>query len=352
MAIKLKSEEVYKRCEELIFNFETTKEVEPLTGTIGQDRAIASLEFGLNLPSKGFNIYALGAPGTGKMRAIRTLLSEKTKKEPVPPDWCYLYNFKNPDAPIAVSLPAGKALEFQKDMENLINSLKVEIPKAFESKEYDKQRNKILEDFQQKQKEWFSTVEEEARSKGFAIRKALAGLIIVPLKRDGEPLTEEEFQSLDIETRKRIDEIGKVLQEKLDDVVRAVKEAEKIVKEMLLRLERQIALDVIEQPIEELKKKYSFNDKILNYLDSAKEDILNNIQDFKTHEEQVPPMPPFMKLQREVSFTKYSVNVLVDNSSTKGAPVIFEPNPTYLNLFGRIEYKIQYGMAITDFTHH
>lgn len=350
MAIKLKAEEVYKRCEEIIFNFETTKEVEPLTGTIGQDRAIASLEFGLNLPSKGFNIYALGAPGTGKMRAIRTLLSEKAKKEPVPPDWCYLYNFKNPDAPIAVSLPAGKAVEFQKDMENLINTLKIEIPKAFESKEYDKQRNKILEDFQQKQKEWFSTVEEEARSKGFAIRKALAGLIIVPLKRDGEPLTEEEFQSLDIDTRKRIDEIGKMLQEKLDDVVRAVKEAEKIVKEMLLRLERQIALEVIEQPIEELKKKYSFNEKILSYLDAVKEDILTNIQDFKISEETVPPMPPFMKIQREVSFAKYSVNVLVDNSTTEGAPVVYEPNPTYLNLFGRIEYKIQYGMAITDFT--
>lgn len=350
MAKKLQPEEVYKKCDDKIFDFETTEELPPLIGTIGQDRAIASLEFGLNLPAKGFNIYALGEQGTGKMRAIRTLLSEKAKQEPVPPDWCYVYNFKNPDAPIAISLPAGKAVEFQKDMENLVNTLKVEIPKAFESKEYDKQRNKILEDFQQKQKEWFSAVEEEARTKGFAIRKALAGLIIVPIKRDGEPLTEEEFQALDPDTRQKIDELGKMLQEKLDDVVRAVKEAEKLVKDMLIRLERQIALDVIEQPIEELKKKYSFNEKIVHYLEAVREDILNNLQDFKIQEEAVPPMPPFMKIQREVSFSKYSVNVLVDNSSTQGAPVIYEPNPTYLNLFGRIEYKIQYGMAITDFT--
>ncbi|MGB9822912.1 Lon protease family protein [Thermodesulfovibrio sp.] len=347
---KLQADEVYKKCDHNIFDFETTEELQPLAGTIGQDRAIASLEFALNLPAKGFNIYALGEQGTGKMRAIRTLLSEKVKKEPVPPDWCYLYNFKNPDAPVAVSLPAGRAIEFQKDMENLVNTLKVEIPKAFESKEYDKQRNKILEDFQQKQREWFSTVEEEAKAKGFAIRKALAGLIIVPVKRDGEPLTEEEFQALDPDTRKRIDELGKMLQDKLDDVVRAVKEAEKLVKDMLIRLERQIALDVIEQPIEEIKKKYSFNGKIIEYLDAVKEDILNNIQDFKIQEETVPPMPPFMKIQREVSFSKYSVNILVDNSATEGAPVVYEPNPTYLNLFGRIEYKIQYGMAITDFT--
>ncbi|MCX8033691.1 MAG: AAA family ATPase [Thermodesulfovibrio sp.] len=350
MILKLTSQDVYKKCDEYTFKFETTLDEKPLTGTIGQDRAIAALDFGLNLPAKGFNIYALGAQGTGKMRAIRTLLSEKVKNEPIPPDWCYLYNFKKPDNPIAVSLPAGKAKEFQNDMGNLINTLKTEIPKAFESKEYDKQRNKILEEFQQKQKEWFSAIEEEARNKGFAIRKALAGLIIVPIKRDGEPLTEEEFQALDLDTRKRIDEIGKMLQEKLDDVVRAVREADKMVKEMLVKLERQIALDVIEQPIEELKSRYSFNEKIIQYLDAVKEDILNNLQDFKIQEEVTPPIPPFMKIPRDVSFVKYTVNILVDNSATEGAPVLYEPNPTYLNLFGSIEYKIQYGMAITDFT--
>lgn len=350
MILKLTSHDVYKKCDESIFKFETTLDEKPLTGTIGQDRAIASLDFGLNLPAKGFNIYALGAQGTGKMRAIRTLLTEKVKSESTPPDWCYLYNFKKPDNPVAVWLPAGKAKEFQNDMANLINTLKTDIPKAFESKEYDKQRNKILEDFQQKQKEWFSAIEEEARNKGFAIRKALTGLIIVPIKRDGEPLTEEEFQALEPETRKRIDEFGKMLQEKLDDVVRAVREADKVVKEMLIKLERQIALDVIEQPIEDLKNKYSFNEKIIQYLDALKEDILNNLQDFKTQEEITPPVPPFIKIPKEASFVKYSVNILVDNSNTEGAPVVYESNPTYLNLFGSIEYKIQYGMAITDFT--
>jgi len=235
-------------------------------------------------------------------------------------------------------------------MENLISILKVEIPKAFESKEYDKQKNKILEDFQQKQKEWFSAVEEEAKEKGFAIRKALAGLIIVPIKRDGEPLTEEEFLALDAETRKRIDEMGKILQEKLDDVVRAVREAEKIVKDMLTRLERQIALDVIEEPIEKLKQKYSFNEKLVDYLATLRDDILNNLQDFKISEEAVPPVPPFMRVQREVFFAKYSVNVLVDNSGSQGAPVIYEPNPTYLNLLEELNIKFNMVMAMTDFT--
>lgn len=350
MTTKLKPEELYKCCDVDFFKFNTTEDLPKTGGTIGQEKALKSLDFGLSLTSKGFNIYALGESGTGKLRSIRALLNEKAQKEPIPSDWCYVYNFKDPDVPIAIELQPGMGLVFQKDMDNLIKSLRVEIPKTFESKEYEKQRSKIIEDFQQKQKTLFTSLEEEALSKGFTVRKTVTGLLIVPIKKSGEPLTEEEFASLDEKTRKKIEEIGKMLQEKLDDVVRAVREAEKLVKEMLTRLEREIALSVVEPPIEDLKKKYQDYGKIISYLDAVKEDILTHIEDFKAVEEQPPPLP-FMKLPKtEVSFVRYSVNVLVSNKETKGAPVIFESNPTYLNLFGRIEYKVQYGMALTDFS--
>lgn len=350
MAIKLKPDELYKCCDVDFFKFNTTEDLPKTEGTIGQEKALKSLDFGLSLTSKGFNIYALGESGTGKLRSIRALLNEKAQKEPIPSDWCYVYNFKDPDVPIAIELQPGMGLVFQKDMDNLIKSLRVEIPKTFESKEYEKQRSKIIEDFQQKQKTLFTSLEEEALSKGFTVRKTVTGLLIVPIKKSGEPLTEEEFASLDEKTRKKIEEIGKMLQEKLDDVVRAVREAEKLVKEMLTRLEREIALSVVEPPIEDLKKKYGDYEKIISYLEAVKEDILTHIEDFKAVEEQPPPLP-FMKLPKtEVSFVRYSVNVLVSNKETKGAPVIFESNPTYLNLFGRIEYKVQYGMALTDFS--
>lgn len=350
MATKLKPDELYKCCDVDFFKFNTTEDLPKTEGTIGQEKALKSLDFGLSLTSKGFNIYALGESGTGKLRSIRALLNEKAQKEPIPSDWCYVYNFKDPDVPIAIELQPGMGLVFQKDMDNLIKSLRVEIPKTFESKEYEKQRSKIIEDFQQKQKTLFTSLEEEALSKGFTVRKTVTGLLIVPIKKSGEPLTEEEFASLDEKTRKKIEEIGKMLQEKLDDVVRAVREAEKLVKEMLTRLEREIALSVVEPPIEDLKKKYGDYEKIISYLEAVKEDILTHIEDFKAVEEQPPPLP-FMKLPKtEVSFVRYSVNVLVSNKETKGAPVIFESNPTYLNLFGRIEYKVQYGMALTDFS--
>lgn len=350
MSDRLSIDELYKCCDPNIFKFNTTDELPPLEGTIGQERALNALDFGISLDSFGFNIFILGESGTGKMTTIRAILSKRSLSEPVPPDWCYVYNFKDPDVPIAVSLEPGRAVTFQKDMDELIKILRVEIPKVFESKEYDKQKNLILEEFQKKQKDLLSVLEDEAQAKGFSIRKTVSGLLIVPIKKTGEPLNEEEFESIDEPTKKKIEELGKALQEKLDDVVRTLREGEKLVKDLLSRLEREAALSAVGHLIDELKSKYRDNEKIITYLENVKEDILGHLDDFKTPEEQATALP-FMKAPKtEPTFTRYTVNVLVNNKDMKGAPYIFESNPTYFNLFGRIEHKIQYGIAITDFS--
>ncbi|MEW6214312.1 MAG: ATP-binding protein, partial [Nitrospirota bacterium] len=343
-------DELYRRCDPEIFTFNTTDELPVFTGTIGQERALGALDFGLSLDSTGFNIFILGESGTGKMTTVRAILTEKAINEPVPRDWCYVYNFKDPDVPLAISLDPGDAVALLKDMEELIKILKVEIPKVFESKEYEKQKNRIVEESQKRQKDIFSSLEEEAQEKGFSVRKTVSGLIIIPVKKTGEPLTEEEYELLDEKTRKKIDEIGKALQEKLNDVVRVVRESEKTVKEAIGRLEKEAALSAVGHLIDELKNKYREHEKITAYLEDAKEDILEHLDDFKIQEEQAPALP-FMKLPKaEPTFTRYTINVLVNNKDCKGAPCIFESNPTYYNLFGRIEHKIQYGIAITDFS--
>lgn len=350
MITKLAHTDVSIICAQDAFEFETTADLSELGGTIGQERAFDALDFGLSLTNKGYNIYALGESGTGKMRTVRQLLTERAEHEPVPDDWCYVFNFSDPDAPLAVHLRPGCAVQFQRDMDALVKTLRTEIPRAFESKEYDKQRTKVIEEFQLKQKDLFTSLEQEAQSKGFAIRKAAAGLVMVPVKKTGEGLTEEEFSALDKEMQAKVQEIGTALQEKLDDVVRAVREAEKILKDMLAKLEREIALGAIGHFIDDLKKKYSEYDWTAPYLNAIQEDVLTHLDDFKPGEEQQSPLP-FMKMpKQEVSFAKYTVNVLVNNTDVTGAPVVFESNPTYLNLFGRIEYKVQYGMALSDFT--
>ena len=346
----LSVDELYRCCDLKMFEFNTTEDITVLDGTIGQERALRALDFGLSLESSGFNIFLLGENGTGKMTTVKSILKTRAAGEPIPSDWCYVYNFADPDVPQAIPLEPGRAAVFQKDMEELVKILRVEIPKVFESKEYDKQKSKIFEDFQKKQRELFGALEEEAHQKGFSIRKTVSGLLIVPVKKAGEPLSEEEFEALDEKTRKKIEEMGKSLQEKLDDIVRTVRESEKLVKEQMASLERDAALSAVGHLIDELESKYRDMEKITKYLDAVEEDILAHLEDFKATEEQAPPLPFMRPSKAEPTFTRYAVNVLVNNKDTKGAPFVIESNPTYYNLFGRVEFKVQFGMALTDFS--
>jgi len=350
MVIQLRPDSLYNRCDPDEFSFNTTDEIEDFQGIIGQTRALRALDFGLGINSMGFNIFALGESGTGKVSTILSILKDRASKDETPSDWVYVYNFKDPDSPIAISLEAGKGVVLQKDMDELIKFLRIEIPKAFESKEYDTQRSKILEEFQQKQSEYLSRLDEEVKKENFTVRRGPAGIFIVPLKENGELLTKEEFDALDEKTKKRLEETGRKFQGRLNDIIRVMRESERLVQDMLLRLERMIALEIIEPAVESIKTKYKNNTKIASYLNEVKDEILTHLDEFKTVEEQ-PSAIPFIKMpKQEPSFLKYNVNVIVNNGDTKGAPIIFETNPTYPNLFGRVEYKVTYGIATTDFT--
>jgi lon-related putative ATP-dependent protease len=351
MIIKLSPEELYKHCDPGLFTFNTTDEISNSKGTIGQEKALRAMDFGLTMDSKGFNIFALGENGTGKMSTIMTLLKDKALHERVPDDWCYVYNFKNPDAPIVISLGAGMGFSFQKEMDDFIKILKIEISKAFESKEYDEQKSKILEQFQQKQSEYFSKLDEEAKAKGFAIKRSPGNVMIVPVNEKGEMLSREEFDALDETARRQLEETGRMFQVRLNDAIRVLKETEKIVRDMLAKLEKMIAFDIVGPLVETMKNKYSKNNKMLTYFEDLKEEILSHLDEFKSaSEEQSSPLPFLKTPQQEASVAKYAVNMFVNNSESKGAPIVFESNPTYLNLFGRIEYKVTYGMAATDFS--
>jgi len=347
---KLSPEELYKRCDPNLFSFRTTGEITEFMRTIGQEKALNALDFGLNMDSNGFNIFAIGESGTGKMTTVMAKLNAKASEEDAPPDWCYVYNFKDPDTSIALSFDPGKGASFQKEMDELIKILRIEIPKAFESKEYETQKSKIIDEFQQKQSEYLARLDTEAKERRFTVKRQPTGILIVPIKENGELLSKEEFDALDEKTRKKMEETGRFFQEKLNDVVRVLREAEKIVRDMLGRLDRMVALDLVGPLIDAMEKKYHNQEKVVQYLKNVEEEILSHLDEFRTTEEQPSPLP-FLKMPKtEMSFSKYSVNVIVNNEERKGAPVVYESNPTYLNLFGRLEYKVQYGMATTDFT--
>jgi len=351
MARTLNPEDLRKPCDTKRFRFATTSEVPPLTRIVGQARALDAIDFGLDMHSLGFNIYALGESGTGKTSAIRSFVSEKAKSDPVPPDRAYVFNFRDPEGPIALSLPPGRGTEFQSDMREMVDYLRSAIPKVFDSKEYEGQKGRIVEGFQSRQKEILGALEAEAKSRGFTIRPTINGFSIVAVDDSGEPMTEETFNTLDEAKRRVVRDNGKRIQERLDDVARTVKTEERAAKDALAELERNAALSVLGHRLEEIRKKHEGNGKLLSYLDAVQENVLASIDDFKSGGEEAPSPLPFLKIGRqEPDFSRYSVNVIVNNGGTIGAPCVFESNPTYYNLFGRIEHRFQMGAAITDFT--
>ncbi|MCL2103018.1 MAG: AAA family ATPase, partial [Syntrophorhabdaceae bacterium] len=349
----LTHEEVHLPCDPSQFKFDTTKEIEPLSGFVGQERAIQAIEFGVNIKSHGFNIYVLGENGTGKTSSVRNFISAKAKTDPVPNDWVYVYNFRSPDEPTAISLPPGQGVDFQLDMEELISYLRTTIPKLFESKEYEVQKDQIMEGFQAKRKELFSEFEALAEARSFKVQRAVSGYSIMAVNESGEPIKEEEFATFSEERKNEIREHGRIIQQQLDDIVRILKEEDKKAKKVITDLERSAVLSVLGHGLDELRRKYIGNEKLHAYLDEVQEDVLTTLDDFRGTEEpnrQEQQLPMMKMLKQEPDFLRYSVNLVVNNARATGAPCVFENNPTYFNLFGRVEQKFQMGAAITDFT--
>ncbi|HEX2768910.1 MAG TPA: ATP-binding protein, partial [Geobacteraceae bacterium] len=253
--------------------------------------------------------------------------------------------------PTSLALPAGKGSELAADMKELLDAVRSVIPKALDSKEYETNKTAIVEEYQAQNGALFSKLEKESEDKGFALQRTVSGLVVVPQK-EGRNFTQEEYDALKDEEKHKLDEAGKELTEKLNDVMRQVRENEKTTKDMLSTLDRNLGLAAVGHHIDPLKEKYADFPKVTEYLEAVQEDILLNLEDFKDHSTQQPSPIPGMRLpHQEPSFERYAVNILVDNKDTEGAPVIFEPNPTYSNLFGRIEHVMQMGgMATTNFT--
>ena len=345
----LSPEELRWTCDPKQFPFKTTDEIPPLAMTIGQERALKALGFGLGLESQGFNIYVLGESGTGKMSTVKAMLEKRAKDEKVPDDWCYVYNFTDPDRPNVLNLPPGVGTDLKIDMEDLVESLKRDIPKVFESKDYEKHRDEILDGQQERTKAIFYRLEQKAQEKGFILKKTVSGLAVVPAK-EGKALSHEDFEKLSKHEKARIEEESKFLQDRLSDAIREARVVEKETKERINALDREVVQYVVNPLINELLEKYRKHQGVVEYLEQVKEDVLVRSEEFRPKEELALALPGLKLPKVEPSFERYSVNLLVNNKDIKGAPVVIETNPTYYNLFGRIEHRVQYGVAMTDFS--
>ncbi len=330
-------------------NCKTTEELPPLEGIIGQDRAVKALKFGLNIENNGFNIYVSGYSGTGRTTSVKDFVEELAKTKPTPDDWCYVNNFKDSYQPNAIKLPAGMGKQFQEDIKNFISSIRILLPKTFESKDYTEKRDSIIKAIELKKEALLNDLNKRAQESGFVLKTTQIGVFIVPIV-DGKVLSDQEFLSLPPEKIEEIRQKREKINEELKLTMNQVRELEKILSDEIKKLNHDVALFTIEKSINDIKDKYKKISEVIEFVENVKDDILKDLEIFISSGSSETSTSAIFPWMRDVPFKKYDVNLIVDNSRLKGAPVIIEKNPTYQNLFGRIEKEAQFGVLTTDFT--
>ena len=335
------------------FNFQTTAELEPLEGIIGQERAVKALDFGLSVKLKGYNIYMAGPSGTGKTTHARRSAEKLAKTEAVPSDWCYVYNFQNPKTPTALSFEAGGGKSFQANMSSLVTNIKRELHKLFQSEDYERQKLAVLQSFDKKQVVLAEKLEVLAMEYNFQVETSDQGISFIPLF-EGEPIDEQTFFSLTDELQAEIEEKSQIVHEKSGTIFREIQKLDKECDQTLDDLDRSLGLSVVEQYFDELLETYKTQEAVSSYIHAVRCDVLDHLSYFMEKEETpsdtLSSLIPMLGKKPEEDITlKYRVNLIVDHSETKGAPVITTFNPTYSNLMGDTEYDSEFGNLTTDF---
>jgi lon-related putative ATP-dependent protease len=332
--------------------FENTASLEPPKERIlGQDRASDAIKFGMGMKDNNYHIFIAGPSKAGLTYTARTYLEEQAKKEPKPPDWCYVYNFKEPDKPKSLRISAGRGKELKKDMQELINTLQTKLPEVFESEDYRGKDSDLQQGVERHRREIIEALSSEAKEEGFMLQVSQVGMVIIPASKERQPLSQEELAQLSEEDRQKLKEKSDELQEKMKGAVSKIRDLEAEFKEKQEKLKTDIALFVVGQEMERYREKYKEESEVTEYLNMVQEDIVENIDDFiKKPESQQQQLVQLPVAPREPTFRKYDINVLVDHSETEGAPVVIESNPIYPNLFGTIERQALFGALFTDFT--
>ncbi len=348
----LPADALYRRCDPAQFPFETTAELEEFTEILGQPRAVEAVRFGVGIEREGYNIFALGPAGTGKHSLVRQFLEERAAAKPVPSDWCYVNNFEQPHRPRALRLPPGVGGQLRRDMERLVEELRTALSSAFESEEYRARRQVIEQEFRERQEKAFEELRQRAQARGFALLRTPVGIVFAPL-RDGEVIPPEEFQALPETERQRLENEVKTLQEELQNILQQVPLWEREMRERIRELNREVTNFAVGHLIEEMRKKYESLPDVVDYLNAVQQDVIENVRDFLRQEETSVPSSVESPVPRSLMgpplLRRYQVNVLVDHGDSQGAPVVYEDNPSYQNLLGRVEHMAQMGALVTDF---
>ena len=334
-------------CDPKIIGVNSTEDLKPLEVMVGQPRAYQALLLGLTAKESGFNIFAAGPTGTGKTTAVTDFLEDMAKGLPTPSDWCYVHNFEDEYQPKALKCPAGIGKQLKQDMREFIKAARISIPQVFSGEDYAAKREEIAKRVNAKRQDIITRMSESAEESGFLLQLTAVGLTLVPVVK-GRPMKPDEFASLPKETQQKLLQQREAATEKLEPLLRELREAEAAARDEIVQFDKDVILYAIDHLMSDLLKKYSSNEEIVRFLHAVQEHIGQDIERFRgKSEEKQDGREEYLE---ELGFRVYDVNVIVDNSDVKGAPMVLEQNPIYDNVLGRIERESQLGTLTTDFT--
>jgi predicted ATP-dependent protease len=347
--LELKPSELRRVCNPSQFAFKDTSELASPDTVIGQERAVQAIEFGLDMRSPGYNIFVTGAEGTGKSTIVRDLTARFAKTQPVPDDWCLVNNFSDEFRPRAVALPPGRGPSFAKKISRFVNDLKKEIPKAFETEAYLKKLATIKSRFNYRQQAIFQKIERFATERSLHIDSSQKEYPVVPVV-DGKILAAEDYQKLPDDVKADIDAKVGQIQAEMEKSGRQIEKLNQQLHADIERLMNEVVLALLQKRLDPIRVDFKGRGEALDYLNALQADIVENFNLFMPAEKGEPPAAGECPQPPKAPFQKYQVNVLVHREVMKGAPVIYETNPTYFNVVGRIEKRAYMGTVNTDFT--
>jgi len=343
---ELPAERLYHACDDGQLDFSTTEELAELDETLGQQRALGALHLGIGMRHEGYNLYVMGAPGLGKHAIVRKLLQQRSAEAPQAQDWCYINNFRAPHKPLVLCVPAGTGNTLQADMRRLIRTLLGALPAAFDSDDYRNAVQTIKDEFKAREETLFGSVSEQARQAGIMLMSTPSGYTLAPLLKSGEVMGPAEYEQLSAEEKQRIEQSSETLRQTLRQGLQLIAGWHREHDKRIEQLNQETISATVDIHMAELESRYRTLPGVMTFLAEVKLDIIERGED---HFANVEP-DKVLGSHRLTPFNRYFVNVLVDNSGSSGAPLVYEDHPSYQNLLGRIEHLAQMGTLLTDFT--
>jgi len=345
----LSPSELRRICDSAVFDFQSTADITPLDEVIGQERAVRAIHLGLNMKQPGYNIFIAGQEGSGKRTIAQDIVSRHAHKQPAPDDWCMVNNFDDEFRPKAICVTTGKATQFSKSMARLIRWLQIKLPREFSKDAFKEKTQQHNDQLQAEEKKLTDGLEELAGAHNIHMAKTNEGIRPVPLA-DGKPMTHEQFDALTPEQQATINKGLETVGAEMEKVFAEIVKLRQVHQKNMQQLMQDTALSIVSQRLDLIRSEYNDCDQIQSYLDDVQQDIIEEVENFLApdNSQKEEPETPFSI--KTSPFDRYKVNVLVDHKGIDGAPVVFEPNPSFQNLFGYIDKKAFMGATTTDFT--